>query len=123
MSADPFGARERDRWAIPVDRAGRHRVIVDPTSPAEELPALYRAILDRVAELETGGDRAAARRVRREATAAYSRAWDERARRSLLSLLRDASRPTIAERRLGRGIRRSLPRLGRPVPPAVVSDR
>lgn len=96
---------------------------MDPTSPAEELPALYRAILDRVAELEAGGERATAGRVRREATAAYSRAWDERARRRLLSLLRDAGRPTHAERRLGRGARRSLPRFGRSVPPTVVPDR
>lgn len=96
---------------------------MDPNSPAEDLPALYRAILDRVAELEAGGERAAAARVRREATAAYSRAWDERARQRLLSLLRDAGRPTHAERRLGRGARRSLPRLGRPVPPATVPDR
>ncbi|MGK2851554.1 MAG: hypothetical protein ACSLFN_11670 [Candidatus Limnocylindrales bacterium] len=96
---------------------------MDPTSPAEELPALYRAILDRVAELEAGGERAAAGRVRRQATAAYSRAWDERARRSLLSLLRDAGRPTRAERRLGRGARRTLPRLSRSVPPTAVPDR
>lgn len=96
---------------------------MEPKTPAEELPALYRAILDRVAELEAGGDRAAARHVRREATMAYSRAWDERARRRLLGLLREAGRPTFAERRLGRGVRRPLPPMGRPVPAPAVRDR
>ena len=38
--------------------------MMEQNSPAEELPALYRAILDRVAELEAGGDRAEAARVR-----------------------------------------------------------
>jgi hypothetical protein len=33
------------------------------TTPAEELPALYRAVLDRVAELEAGGRRQLANRV------------------------------------------------------------
>ena len=70
MTGDPFGVGERDRWAIPGQRPGCQGVSVDPTSPAEELPALYRAILDRVAELEAGGERAKAGRVRREATAA-----------------------------------------------------
>jgi hypothetical protein len=67
--------------------------VMEQTSPAEELPALYRAILDRVAELEAGGDRAEAARVRSTATRIYSRAWDERARRGLLALLRDAAVP------------------------------
>jgi hypothetical protein len=93
------------------------------STPAEELPALYRAILDRVAELELAGERSAAARVRREATAAYSRAWDERARRRLTSLLRAAERPTAIERRLGRGLRRPFSR-GRPssTRPAVVVE-
>lgn len=59
---------------------------------AEELPALYRAILDAVARLEATGQRRHAARVRRDATAAYSRAWDDRARRRLTILLRDAER-------------------------------
>ena len=73
---------------------------MDPTSRAEDLPALYRAILDRVAELETAGQRHEAGRVRREATRSYSRAWDDRARRELETLLRRAERPTEAERLL-----------------------
>ena len=67
--------------------------VMEQNSPAEELPALYRAILDRVAELEAGGDRAEAARVRTTATRIYSRAWDERARRGLLALLREAAAP------------------------------
>ncbi len=80
---------------------------METNSPAEELPGLYRAILDRVAELEAAGDRAEAARIRTAATRSYSRAWDARARRELETLLRNAARPTAAERLLGRGMRRS----------------
>jgi hypothetical protein len=62
--------------------------MMEPKSASEELPALYRAVLDRVAQLEASRDRALANRVRAEATQIYSRAWDERARRELLALLR-----------------------------------
>ena len=65
---------------------------MEPHSPAEELPALYRAILDRVALLEVAGERAEAAHVRTAATRAYSRAWDERARGQLKDLLRRAER-------------------------------
>jgi hypothetical protein len=93
-------------------------------APAEELPGLYRAILDRVAELEAAGERAEAGRVRRAATAAYSRAWDERARRELEALQRQAARPTAAERLLGRGNRRSAPSVAATSPrPAVSPER
>jgi hypothetical protein len=80
---------------------------MDPHSASEVLPGLYRAILDRVADLEAGGDRATAAKLRSTATRVYSRAWDERARRRLESLLADASRPTVSERVKGRGSRRS----------------
>jgi hypothetical protein len=62
------------------------------TTPAEELPALYRAVLDRVADLERVGQRAEAQLVRAEATKAYSRSWDEGARRKLLALCRRVDR-------------------------------
>jgi hypothetical protein len=75
---------------------------MEPNSPAEELPALYRAILDRVADLEAAGDRADAGRLRRDATRAYSRAWDDRARRQLETLLRRATLPRRSERPVGR---------------------
>ena len=78
---------------------------MESNSPSEELPALYRAILDRVADLEAAGDRVGAALMRSEATAAYSRAWDERARKRLESLLRHATRPSAEERRHGRPTR------------------
>lgn len=60
---------------------------MEPMSPAEELPALYRALLDRVAQIEAEGRRAAAYRLRCEAVRIYSRSWDDRARRALQELL------------------------------------
>lgn len=87
---------------------------MESQAPAVELPALYRAILDRVAELEAAGERAEAARVRRAATASYSRAWDERSSRELHALLREAARPTASERLLGRGGRK---RPAAPPPP------
>lgn len=62
--------------------------MMEPKSASEELPALYRAVLDRVAQLEAARERPLANRIRAEATHIYSRAWDERARRELLALLR-----------------------------------
>jgi hypothetical protein len=62
--------------------------MMEPKSASEELPELYRAVLDRVAQLEASRDRPLANRIRAEATHIYSRAWDERARRELLALLR-----------------------------------
>jgi hypothetical protein len=61
-------------------------------SPAEELPGLYRAILDRVAALEGMGERDEAARIRHHATEAYSGAWDAAGRRSLVALLTRANR-------------------------------
>lgn len=78
---------------------------MEPNSPAEELPALYRAILDRVALLEAAGERAQAAQLRTDAREAYSRAWDERARRRLETLLRRSERdpgPERARRRSSR---------------------
>jgi hypothetical protein len=60
---------------------------METMSPAEELPALYRALLDRIAKIEAEGRRAAAYRLRAEATRIYSRRWDDRARRALQDLL------------------------------------
>jgi hypothetical protein len=66
-------------------------------SPAEELPGLYRAILERVAELEGLGERAEAARIRRSATESYSGAWDDAGRRSLVALLARADRAIAGE--------------------------
>ena len=66
---------------------------------AEGLPALYRAILDAVAELEHAGERSEAGRVRADATRAYSRAWDEVTRRRLAQLHVRARRTLDGDRR------------------------
>jgi len=80
--------------------------MMEPKSASEELPDLYRAVLDRVAELEATRERDLANRVRAEAAHIYSRAWDERARRELLALLRrnGSSDPGLPVS--GRGLRR-----------------
>lgn len=52
----------------------------------ESLPALYRAILDVVADLERRGRRSDAVRIRAAAAAAYSTAWDDSGRRRLAQL-------------------------------------
>jgi hypothetical protein len=80
--------------------------MMDPKSASEELPALYRALLDRVAQLEASRDRVAANRLRAEATHIYSRAWDERARRELLALLRRNSLTDDGLPANGRSLRR-----------------
>jgi len=59
---------------------------------AEDLPELYRAILDRIGHLERIGERREAGEIRLAATEAYSVAWDEGARIRLLSLLARADR-------------------------------
>ena len=93
---------------------------MEPHSPAEELPALYRAILDRVALLEGSGDRAEAAEVRTAATRAYSRAWDEQARRQLQTLLRRAERSTQHDRAPQRD---HAPQRARPTRSIVTQDR
>ena len=70
--------------------------MMEPISAAEELPALYRALLDRVAQIEAEGRRAVAYRLRFEATRIYSKSWDERARRALQDLLNRSASGTIA---------------------------
>ena len=83
--------------------------MMEPKSASEELPALYRAVLDRVAEIEAAKDRNLANRVRAEATHIYSRAWDDRARRELLALLRRTSSTDSGLPVTGRGLRRRTP--------------
>jgi hypothetical protein len=60
---------------------------MEPKSAAEELPALYRAVLDQVAQLEATFQRDLANRIRAEAIQIYSKSWDDRARRNLQALL------------------------------------
>lgn len=57
----------------------------------EELPALYRSILDRVARLEHEGNRREAASIRAAASKAYA-VWDERGRRQLAAILRRLDR-------------------------------
>ena len=80
--------------------------MMEPKSAAEELPALYRAIHDRVAELEASGRRDLANDVRAAATRIYSRSWDDHARRRLVALLRRHSDAPLSPEPSGRGLRR-----------------
>ena len=64
---------------------------MDQKSASEELPALYRALLDRIAQIDAAGHRDISYRIRIEATRIYSRAWDDRARRGLEALLRQTA--------------------------------
>jgi hypothetical protein len=80
---------------------------MEPMSPAEELPALYRALLDRVAQIEADGRRTAAYRLRRDATRIYSRSWDDRARRALQHLLDRTGGARTNQPESGRETRRS----------------
>jgi hypothetical protein len=79
---------------------------VEGAPVAHDLPAIYRAVLDRIASLELIGHRREAELIRREAVAAYSRAWDERARRRLERLRARAERVVDGHER---------PRIERPV--------
>ena len=72
---------------------------MEGNSPAHELPEIYRAVLERIASLEQTGQRREAEHIRREAVTAYSRAWDDAARRRLLQLR------VRAERALDSGLR------------------
>ncbi|MDQ3127098.1 MAG: hypothetical protein M3Q66_01390 [Chloroflexota bacterium] len=78
---------------------------VAPPSPdhvasvAEDLPELYRTILDRIADLERVGSRAEAGRIRVSATRAYSSAWDASAQRILVGLLVRADRRLVTPTR------------------------
>lgn len=83
---------------------------MEPNAVAEELPALYRAVLDRVAELEAGGRRDLANHVRANAIRIYSRSWDDRARRELETLLRHNAVGASGQRRTGRVFRRRVVR-------------
>ena len=83
---------------------------MDSKTAAEELPELYRALLDRIAQIDAAGHRQLAYRIRAKATQIYSRAWDERARRGLEELLRQTAEKSTARRQPLRGShRRSAP--------------
>ena len=68
-------------------------------SPAEDLPALYRAILDGIAQLERLDARREAGLLRTEATQIYSTAWDEAGLRRLGQIRRRIERIISGEER------------------------
>jgi uncharacterized transporter YbjL len=57
---------------------------------AEYMPVLYRVALDAIDELARVGGRSAAARLRMAAGRAYSRAWDDKCRRTLETVVVDA---------------------------------
>ena len=78
---------------------------MDEHIPAEELPTLYRAVLETVARLERAGERAFAWQIRQKAVRTYSTQWNERGRRTLLRLDRDAhARLETTRRTVGRTV-------------------
>lgn len=77
---------------VPPTGAEAETGVEPAASLAEDLPALYRAILDRVALLEHAGERTEAGRIRADATEAYSVAWNGSARTRLTNLLLRAER-------------------------------
>lgn len=72
--------------------AGAVIVALMGTDPilAERLPILYRIALDAIDELARGGERREAAHLRTVAARAYSRAWNEGARRALEDVIRRA---------------------------------
>jgi hypothetical protein len=82
---------------------------MDQKSASEELPALYRALLDRIAQIDAAGHRDVGYRIRIEATRIYSRAWDDRARRGLEDLLRQTAAKGTARRGTVPGTARRAP--------------
>ena len=83
---------------------------MDGLTPAEEFPALYRTILDGVAELERLGERREAALVRGDAIAVYSTAWDDRGRRRLTGLIQRIERVVAGAERPRAGGSRSTTR-------------
>jgi len=63
---------------------------MDDRNPAEELPELYRSVLDVLAKLDRAGERRAAYELRRRATRIYATRWNDGGRRALQKTLRDA---------------------------------
>ncbi len=91
---------------------GHRRVTMGTqASAADELPATYRTILDRVARLERAGARAEAARIRAAAIRDYSRSWDDRTLRRL-ERLGDQALVELEDRE-GAGTRRPRPAVRR----------
>jgi hypothetical protein len=72
---------------------------MEPTaSPNDEMPTLYRAVLDLVHDLERLGDDREAARVRAEAIRVYSSAWDARRSATLKGLAAKVGRSVETRR-------------------------
>ncbi len=65
---------------------------MDHQTPAEEMPSLYRAVLDTVWRLERIGEREVALAYRRRAVHVYATRWDDGGRRELAKINREATR-------------------------------
>jgi hypothetical protein len=72
---------------------------VDDRTPAEDLPQLYRAVLDLAVRLEHVGRREVAWRIRRDALRTYSTRWDAKGRRTLERLHAEGQEQLVASRR------------------------
>jgi len=70
-----------------------------PASPADELPALYRAILDGLAPLERTAMRREALLIRSRASQIYAQSWSGDGRKRLQALLRRIERLTARNER------------------------
>ncbi len=71
-------------------------VCVDDQTPAEDLPNLYRAVLDTIGRLEHVGERQFAWKIRRDAVRTYSTSWDDRGRKVLQRLNGEAQQHLAA---------------------------
>ena len=89
-------ARTSRLWVAP--RGGGTLLCMDHQTPSEEMPTLYRAVLDTVWRLERMGDRQAALTIRRRALRTYSTRWDDGGRRELVRINRDALRRVAQSR-------------------------
>ena len=63
---------------------------MDESIQEADMPHLYREVLDAVSRLERAGERAAAYEIRRRAIRTYSARWDDKGKRSLDKLARQA---------------------------------
>lgn len=102
---DPTGTcrpwPEHEAWSILT-------VMESRSDLADYLPVLYRAALDAVDELSHLGLRADATKLRDRATRAYSRAWDDACKRTLVDVQAKARAASVSV----------AARTGRPLPGA-----